>query len=130
MKKNSSAFVNQLVVWFLVTIFCSGSVGLGTVWMRQQISITANNNRRLEAAIKDLNRRIEEANAFIAVEQSREALERRNVEFALGLVPVSDTQVMHVSDNTVARMLTRTNRALHADTDTALPTTIKFALHR
>lgn len=130
MKNNSQAFVNQIVVCLLVTIFSSGAIGLGTVWMRQQISRTANTNRRLEASLKDLNRRIDETNAFIAVEQSQEALQRRNVEFALGLVPVSDAQVMHVSDDTVGRMVSRANRALFRDTDKAAPATITFALSR
>ncbi|HUR57737.1 MAG TPA: hypothetical protein VM029_08505 [Opitutaceae bacterium] len=130
MKNNSQAFVNQIVVCLLVTIFSSGAIGLGTVWMRQQISRTANTNRRLEASLKDLERRINETNAFIAVEQSQEALQRRNVEFALGLAPVSDAQVMHVSDDTVARMVSRANRALFRDTDQAAPATITFALSR
>jgi hypothetical protein len=130
MKNNSQAFVNQIVVCLLVTIFCSGTIGLGTVWMRQQISRTANNNRRLEASIKDFERRINETNAFIAAEQSQEALERRNVEFGLGLVRVSDAQVMHVAGDTVGPMTRRANRALYRDTDTALPATIKFAVSR
>ncbi len=129
MKTNSHAFVNQIVLCLLVTIFASGSVGLGTVWMRQQISRTANSNRRLEASIKDLNRRIDESSATIAAEQTQEALERRNVEFNLGLVPVSDAQVMHVTEDTVGRMVSRANRALFRDTDAPVPVKFKIALN-
>ncbi len=45
MKTNSSAFVHQLVLCLLVTFAVAGSTGLGTVWMRHQISTTANTNR-------------------------------------------------------------------------------------
>ena len=130
MKKNSHAFVNQIVVYLLVTIFCSGSVGIGTVWMRQQISRTANINRRLQASINEINRRIDEAEAFIAAESSQEVLLRRNREWNLGLVLVSDAQVMHVPDDTVARMVSRANRSLLRETDTAAPVTFNFALNR
>ena len=129
MKTNSHAFVNQIVLCLLVTIFASGSVGLGTVWMRQQVSRTANSNRRLEASIKDLSRRIDESSATIAAEQTQEALERRNVEFNLGLVPVSDAQVMHVTEDTVGRMVSRANRSLFRDTDAPVPVKFKIALN-
>lgn len=130
MKKNSSAFVNQIVVCLLVTIFCSGSIGLGTVWMRQQISHTANTNRRLEANIKEINRRLDEASAYIAAEQSQESLQRRNLEWSLGLVPVSEAKVMHVPHDSAGRMISRANRALFRDTDVAEPTAFKIALNR
>lgn len=130
MKKTSHAFVNQIVVYLLVTIFCSGSIGIGTVWMRQQISRTANTNRRLEASLKEINRRIDGTTAFIAAEQTQEVLLRRNTEWNLGLVPVSDAQVMHVADDTVGRMVSRANRSLLGETDRAAPVAFKFALNR
>ena len=63
------AFVNQVLVYSLVAICLSGSIGLGTVWMRHQISIVANANKALEARIADVARRCEEASAAIAAEQ-------------------------------------------------------------
>ena len=56
MKQNSQAFVNQIVVCLLVTICLGGSVGLGTVYMRHQISSTANVNRQLTTEIAELRR--------------------------------------------------------------------------
>ena len=37
----TQGFVNQLVVYILVTLAGGGSVGLGAVWMQQQITMTA-----------------------------------------------------------------------------------------
>ena len=69
MKKNSHAFVNQLVVCLLVTMTFGGSIGLGTVWMRHQISVTANTNRQLAAKIDDVERRIEEMTTVLETEK-------------------------------------------------------------
>ena len=55
-KKDTHAFVNQLLVYTLVMICFSGSIGLGTVWLRHQISITANNTKRLEQRIVESER--------------------------------------------------------------------------
>jgi hypothetical protein len=112
MKKNSHAFVNQIVAWLLVTISFGGSIGLGTVWMRQQISRTANANRVLVAQINEVQRRIAETNALLEAEQSLEALRRRNTEWNLGLVPVNETQVERITGDPVERMAARANRAL------------------
>ncbi len=70
MKKNSSqAFVNQLLVYTLVMICFSGSIGLGTVWLRHQISITANNTKQLEQRIIESERHLAELNTQITAEQ-------------------------------------------------------------
>jgi hypothetical protein len=120
MKKNSQAFVNQVVAWLLVTISFGGSIGLGTVWMRQQISRTANANRVLSAQIEEIKRRIDETSALLEAEQSLETLRRRNVEWNLGLVQVSDAQVEHITGDPVERMAARANRALFL-TDAPVP---------
>ena len=113
MKRNDThAFVNQILVCVLVTICFGGSIGLGTVWMRHQISLTAKTNRDLKASIAELDRRIAEMTARVESEQSNELLKQRNGEMRLGLVPVTEQQLRHVSEDPVKRLAARANREI------------------
>jgi hypothetical protein len=111
----SRAFVNQFMVYALVAICGSASIGLGTVWMRHQISLVANENKVLEASIADVERRIEETGAAIAAEQDPSVLNRKNVEWGLGLVPPGETQVRRVTEDPVARLAAIQNRRLFGE---------------
>jgi len=111
----SRAFVNQFMVYALVAICGSASIGLGTVWMRHQISLVANENKVLEASIADVGRRIEETGAAIAAEQDPTVLNRKNVEWRLGLVPPGETQVRRVAEDPVARLAAIQNRRLFGE---------------
>jgi hypothetical protein len=110
MKKNSQAFVNQLLVCLLVTMTFGGSVGLGTVWMRHQISVTAKANRALLAEIVEVNRRSDDIEAIIRSEQRPELLRELNLDFRIGLVPMNEVQVVHVTENVTQRLVERANR--------------------
>jgi len=110
MNKSAHAFVNQLLIGTLVMICFSGSLGLGTVWLRQQISLEANRNKQLEAQLAEVNRHLDETTAAIAAEQSPDALLRRDAAWHLGLVPPREPQVMRVADD-VEQRLTAKNRA-------------------
>src|SRR4051812_26786390 len=111
MKRNDThAFVNQLLVCVLVTICFGGSIGLGTVWMRHQISLTANNNRALTAQIAALQRSIDETKTLVDIEQSAEALHRRNAGWNLGLDLVTPAQLVHVSEDPVRRLAAKAGR--------------------
>ena len=114
-RAGSNGFVNQFMVYALVAICGSASVGLGTVWMRHQISIAANTNKVLEASIADLERRIEETDAAIAAEQDPAVLNRRNAEWHLGLVPPGETQVRRVAEDPVMRLASLHNRKLFGE---------------
>ncbi len=115
MRKNSSAFVNQLVVWVLVTIGLGGSAGLVTVWMRQQISATAKANRDLAAQIARYDRLIDETRTQIETEQASDKLRHLNSALGLGLVPMNQIPVVHVTDNVVERLARRANAGVLAD---------------
>lgn len=117
---STSAFVNQFLVWLLVTLCFSGSIGLGTVWMRHQISATANANRLLQARIADLQRHLDETTAAIEGEQGSDVLRRRNAEWRLGLMPVTDAQVVRVTEDPVMRLAQRHNRDLFNDSVPAI----------
>jgi hypothetical protein len=128
MKKNSQAFVNQLVVCLLVTMTFGGTVGLGTVWMRHQISLTAKNNRALLAEISEINRRSDDIEALIRSEERPELLRQLNDKFRLGLVPMNEVPVTHVVDNVTQRMVERANRwSAPQEQIGVLPVTLKVA---
>jgi len=110
MNKSAHAFVNQVLIGTLMMICFSGSLGLGTVWLRQQISLEANRNKQLEARLAEVNRRLDETAAAIAAEQSPEALKRRNDEWHLDLVPPREPQIVRVAGD-VEQRLTAKNRA-------------------
>jgi hypothetical protein len=114
-KSSSQAFVNQFMVYTLVAIFSSASIGLTTVWMRHQISIAANENKALEASIAELERRVEETDAAIAAEQDPSVLNRRNAEWKLGLVQPGETQVRRVSEDPINRLAALHNRKLFGE---------------
>src|SRR5207237_771119 len=113
-KTDTHAFVNQLLVCVLVTISCGGSLGLGTVWLRHQISLTAKANRELEMRIAALDRQITETSILVESEQNADLLRQRNTAWQLGLVPVSEQQVVQVAGDPVQRLAQRANRELFA----------------
>jgi hypothetical protein len=123
-KMDSRAFVNQFMVCALVGICSSASIGLGMVWIRHQISLTANANKVMVASIDDLQRRIEETDAAISAEQDPAVLNRRNTEWQLGLVPPDETQIRHVSEDPVTRLAARRNRTLFGEE----PATVSFRI--
>lgn len=115
MKKDHSAFVNQLLVCLLVAICTGGTIGLGTVWMRHQISVTARANRDLAAQIARLERLIDETRTRVETEQAPDRLRHLNTAHRLGLVPMSEIPVLHVTENVVERMARRAGRELFPD---------------
>ena len=127
MKKNSQAFVNQLLICLLVTMTCGGSIGLGTVWVRHQNSTTAKVNRALAARIAEVERRNDELTTLIQGEQRPELLRRRNAEMRLGLVPMNEVPVVHVADNVNDRLVERANRDLYR-TDRPRPAVVSFKI--
>jgi hypothetical protein len=129
MKKNSQAFVNQLVVCLLVTMTFGGSIGLGTVWMRHQISLTAKTNRSLDAAISEINQRSDDIEALIRSEQRPELLRQLNLEMRLGLVPMNEVPVVLVTENVTHRMTERAHRWSFPEEVRLAPFGFKVAKH-
>ncbi|HND61927.1 MAG TPA: hypothetical protein PLB90_10650 [Opitutaceae bacterium] len=116
MKASSThAFVNQLLVYTLVMICFSGSIGLGTVWMRHQISETANATKVLDAKIAELERRATENTAVIEAEQTQAVLLQRNAAWGLGLVNPTKEQFVDLPGDPVRRLAAKHNRDLFHD---------------
>ena len=126
-KTDTNAFVNQLLVYTLVMICFSGSIGLGTVWLRHQISVTANNTKQLEQRITEAQRHMAELNTQITEEQTITVLNRRNVEWSLGLVQPREPQVVRVSESAERRLASRNNADVFASEATSV-TPVRFRL--
>ena len=114
-RTSNHAFINQMLVCTLVMICFSGSIGLGTVWMRHQISLTANATKVLNARIAEIERRVNETTAVMETEQDPAVLKRRNVEWHLGLVQPSQEQVVRVQGDPVMRLAAKRNRGIFND---------------
>lgn len=103
-KTGTHAFVNQLLVYTLVTICLSGSVGLASVWMQQQIATASNSIKKLDAEASELERRCRNINSEIANEQSVERLKQRNSTMNLGLVQPTEQQIERIYESPEQRL--------------------------
>ena len=128
MKRNSQAFVNQLLVCLLVTICFGGSIGVGTVWMRHQISVTAKANNVLLAKIQEAERAIADKTTLIETALRPYELRRLNIDQRLGLVPMNYEEVHHISEDTVER-LARRSHALQLTDRAPAPISLRLAQH-
>ena len=124
-KTDNHAFVNQVLVYLLVMIGFTGSVGFSTVWLRHQISITANNTKQLDQRVLDSERRLAELGAAITAEQTIDVLTRRNDEWQIGLVLPREPQVVRVNENVERRLASRRNLEVFS-TDSAVLTPVRF----
>lgn len=121
------AFISQPLLFILVAICCSGSIGLGMVSMRSRNSRIANENRQRANEVADLQRSIASTNTAIELEQSFDMLRQRNQTMRLGLVPLSDPAVVIVdqTEDPVRRLALRASREFRSDTPVIEP--VRFA---
>ena len=104
--------VNQLIALTLTLLVFSGSLGLGAVWVRQEISQTANRSRFLEVRVADVERRLDEVNAEVAVAVNPDVLLQQNQAMRLGLVSPQETQVRRVEQSPELLLAQRHNREI------------------
>lgn len=123
-------FVNQLLVGLLVTIGFGGSAGLGTVWMRHRISALAETNRALQQQIAETERDITDTTALVEEAMNRVALESKNESMRLGLVQLTQGQVMTITEDPIHRLVARAGRrALETERESGGPTPrVRFQL--
>lgn len=91
------AFINQFVVYTLVMLVFTGSIGFSTVWLRHEISLAANRNKNLQTRIVEVQRHLDRLTAEIAAIQNPDTLIRLNSDMHLGLVPTRSEQREHVA---------------------------------
>ena len=109
MKKSASAFVSELMVYLLVLAGFNGSVWLGTVWMRHQISETDELTKQTERRLVAVERRLAETSARLASEQSPQTLESRNREMQLGLVRPAELHIVRIEESPEERLAAMRN---------------------
>ncbi len=103
------AFVNRLIALTLLLLIFSGSLGLGAVWMRQEISQVANRSRALEGQMADVERRLDEVNAEVAAALNPDVLLQQNQQMRLGLVSPREIQVVRLEGSPERRLASRRN---------------------
>jgi outer membrane murein-binding lipoprotein Lpp len=106
-KSASNAFINQLLVYSLVMLVFTGSIGFGTVWLRHEISLAANRNKTLQAQIDEVQRRLDQVSSEIAAAQTPDALIRLDESLRLGLDTPRQEQIEYVAANVEQRLVTR-----------------------
>ena len=106
------ALVSKLIALTLALLIFAGTLGLGAVWVRQEIFSTANRSRGLEVKLADIERRLDEVNAEVATALNPDALLRRNDVMRLGLAMPIEAQVARVGDSPEAQMRARRNREI------------------
>ena len=104
------AFVNRLIGLTLILLVFSGSLGLGAVWMRQEISQAANRGRLLEGRMADVERRLDEVNADVAAAVNPDVLLQQNQAMRLGLVAPREAQVVRVDESPELHLAAKRNR--------------------
>jgi hypothetical protein len=111
-RSTANAFVNQLLVYTLVMLVFTGSIGFGTVWLRHEISLAANRNQNLQARLAEVQRHLDQVTAEIAAAQNPDALIRLNSEMRLGLVPPRPEQSEHVAGDVGQRLAAKRSQDL------------------
>jgi len=106
------ALVSKLVVLTLALLVFAGTLGLGAVWVRQEIFSTANRSRGLEVRLADIERRLDEVNAEVAAALNPDALLRRNGSMRLGLAMPVEAQVARVNVAPETLLAVRRNREI------------------
>ena len=106
----AASLVNRIIAMILTLLVLSGTLGLGAVWMRQEISQTANRSRAFEGRITDVERRLDEVNAQVAAALNPDSLLRQNQFMNLALATPREVQVNRVAESAELRLATKRNR--------------------
>ncbi len=126
MRKHSHAFANPIMICLIVAILFLGSVGLAMVWLRHRNSTLAKSNSELVARIAAVERRSDEMAALVQGEMRPDLLRQLNDRMRLGLVPLNEVPVVHVTENVAESMAERASRGFLRDT--AAPARVTFAV--
>lgn len=115
--------VNSVFLLTLVMLAYAGIIGFGKVWMRHEVSVSANASKVLEQEITDAQRRLADLSAKIAVARGTDQLLRLNAQLGLNLVQPSEEQVIRTRDDVELRLAAkRFDRLLSASNNPSLST--------
>jgi hypothetical protein len=113
--------VNRLIALTLLLLVFTGTLGLGAVWMRQEISQTANQTRALEEKLTGVGRRLDEVNAKVAAAVNPNALLLQAKFMNLALVAPREIQVVRVTGSAELRLTAKRNFEAFRETAPAGP---------
>lgn len=106
----ANLLVSRVILLTLCLLVFSGTLGLAAVWMRQEISRTANHSRALQVQIDDVERRLDEVGAQIAASLNPDTLLRQNAVMRLALATPREVQVVRVGGSPELRLVAKRNR--------------------
>ncbi|RME67778.1 MAG: hypothetical protein D6781_12480 [Verrucomicrobia bacterium] len=115
---DSGSFGGSVLLLTIALICYAGGIGFAAVWLRHEISVTANNIKVLEQKIADVQRRVDEAAAEVAEARSPENLIRLNQELGLNLVQPDERQVIRITENVERRLAAKRFDRLFTSTPT------------
>lgn len=104
------AQAHKFVILTLLLLAFAGTLGLGAVWVRQEIFSAAHRCRRLEGQLADVTRQVDELNAEVATAESVAALLRQNDALHLGMVLPRPAQVVRVEEDAVLALAAKRSR--------------------
>ena len=122
-RQEPTSLLNRLLVITVLFLVFAGSIGFATVWLRHQISVAANNNKMIELRLADLQRRVSEVNAQVAVAVSMENLLSKNNDLSLGLMRPLEDQVVRIHEDVEVRLAKKSNQRLFSSTSQLLELT-------
>ena len=104
--KNRAAnqILNRIIVYSLLILALVGGFGVVTVWMRHQISQSANSLQALEQQIREERRELAQLEVELTLAMSTDKLIYLNRSLELGLREPAYTQIVHVTDNVETRL--------------------------
>lgn len=105
--KSTASPVNRLFVATILLLAFAGSIGLGFVWLRHQISEVADANNRMQQRLVEVQRRTAETNAEIAAALNPEVLLGQNSTLRLGLEMPREHQIVSVADPVEVRLASK-----------------------
>ncbi len=107
--KKAASPVNRLLLATILLLAFAGSIGLGTVWLRHEISDVAEANKQMQQRIVEVQRRTAETNAEIAAALNPEVLLGQNSSLRLGLAMPREHQIVPVSEPVEVRLAAKRN---------------------
>jgi len=117
------------MVYLLVLTGFNGSVWLGTVWLRHQISETAHFTKQTESRLVAVERRLAETTARLAGEMSPETLQAKNHELQLGLVRPAELHIVRVEGSPEQRLAAKRNFEIFTEEVGTAEETVQFSFH-
>lgn len=129
MKSSNSAFISEFLVYLLVLTGFNGAVWMGTVWLRHQISETAQFTKQTESRLVAVERRLAETTARLAGEQSPQMLESKNHEMQLGLVRPAELHIVRIEESPERRLAAKRNFELFAKEVATGEVAVRFGLN-